>query len=221
MYVGEMTSFLKSRPYLTAEFAVMCLAVPSYIIVTKSAPFLFAFLWGAVLYGYIILRICEHENLRHIWNWGAIRWPHLKFILLRWAFASLGMLAFIYFYDPDRIFYLPRKKPEIIPFIAVLYPLLSALPQEFIFCNFFFARYKLFFGNGKALITASAIVFAYAHVLYINPVAPPLSFLGGLIFAQTYMKSKSLALVTIEHGLYGISLFITGLGWYFYSGAVN
>ena len=221
MYVDYMNSFFKSRPYLAAEFILLCLAVPGYIIVTKSAPFLFAFLWGAVLYGYIILRICEHENLRGIWNWRAITWRDFKFVLLRWALASIAMIAFIYFYDPERIFYLLRNKPEIIPFIAVLYPLLSALPQEFIFCSFFFARYAPFFGKGRGMIAASAVVFAYAHILYINPVAPSLSLLGGLIFAQTYMKSKSLALVTIEHGLYGISLFVTGLGWYFYSGAVN
>ena len=41
------------------------------------------------------------------------------------------------------------------------------------------------------------------------------------IFASTYSKTKSLALVTIEHGLYGISLFLIGLGWYFYGGAVH
>ena len=44
---------------------------------------------------------------------------------------------------------------------------------------------------------------------------------AGLIFASTYAKSKSLALVTIEHGLYGNFLFFIGLGWYFYGGAIN
>jgi membrane protease YdiL (CAAX protease family) len=98
---------------------------------------------------------------------------------------------------------------------------LSALPQEFIFCSFFFERYKAFFGEGRGMIVASAVVFAYAHCLYLNPVAPTLSLLGGLIFASTYRKTKSLALVTIEHGLYGNALFLIGLGTYFYSGGGN
>lgn len=70
------------------------------------------------------------------------------------------------------------------------------------------------------MIIASAITFAYVHMLYINPIAPILSFVGGIIFAQTYYKHRSLALVTIEHGLYGNFLFLLGLGWYFYSGSV-
>lgn len=109
----------------------------------------------------------------------------------------------------------------MIPFLMVLYPLISALPQEFIFCSFFFRRYEPFFGKAKLMIIASAIIFAYAHVLYINPIAPTLSFIGGLIFAYDYAKHKSLALVTIEHGLYGNALFLIGLGWYFYSGSVG
>ena len=71
------------------------------------------------------------------------------------------------------------------------------------------------------MVLASSVVFAYAHVLFINPVAPTLSFIAGLIFASTYMKTRSLALVSIEHGLYGNAMFIIGLGWYFYSGSMR
>jgi membrane protease YdiL (CAAX protease family) len=103
----------------------------------------------------------------------------------------------------------------------VLYPVLSALPQEFIFCTFFFWRYADFFKSERAMILASAVVFAYAHVLFINWVAPVLGFIAGLIFARTYAQSRSLALVTIEHGLYGNAVFLIGLGWYFFHGAVQ
>lgn len=82
------------------------------------------------------------------------------------------------------------------------------------------ARYKPFFKSRKARVWASAIVFAYAHVLFINPVAPVLSFIAGLIFASTFAKTKSLALVTIEHSMYGLVLFAVGLGWYFWGGAL-
>jgi membrane protease YdiL (CAAX protease family) len=217
-----MNGFLTSRPYLIAEFIALCICVPGYIIVTKSAPFMFSFLWGATLYGFLVLRFVDHTNLCQIWKFKSVLDVSLlKPILIRWVLASIGMLVFIYFYDIDRMFYLPRTRPEILPMIAFFYPLFSALPQEFIFCSFFFARFAPFFGKAKGMVWASAIIFAYAHILYLNPVAPVLSLLGGLIFASTYLKSKSLALVTLEHGLYGISLFVTGLGWYFYSGAVN
>lgn len=216
-----LQKFLRSPGYLLTEFLILCIAVPGYIIVTKSAPFLFVFLWGAVLYGYFILKTSHHETIMHIWKWKAVNWGNLKPILIRWVLASIGMLGFIYFYDPSHMLFITRERPEILPYLLTLYPLLSALPQEFIFCSFFFCRYIRFFGRGKWMVAASTLVFAYAHVLYINPIAPTLSLLGGYIFATTYLKTKSLALVTIEHGLYGNALFVTGLGWYFYSGAVQ
>jgi uncharacterized protein len=103
----------------------------------------------------------------------------------------------------------------------VLYPILSALPQEIIFCSFFFKRYEPFFKSDRAMIIASALIFAYAHVLFINWIAPFLSLIAGFIFAGTFARTRSLALVTIEHGLYGNFIFFVGLGWYFYGGAVG
>lgn len=118
-----------------------------------------------------------------------------------------------------RLFYIVKERPQLLLFLLFFYPIFSALPQEFIFCTFFFQRYKPFFKSRKARVWASAIVFAYAHVLFINPVAPVLSFIAGLIFASTFAKTM-LALVTIEHSMYGLVLFAVGLGWYFWGGAL-
>lgn len=211
---------MKQRSVLFFEFIILCLALPGFIIVGRHAPFMFAFLWGATAYCYIVMRVFYRDDLRHIWNWRAVSWRNLKPVLVRWIIATIAMWAFIGWYDPERQFGLLRENPGFLPYLMILYPLLSALPQEFIFCSFFFKRYRKFFGQGRLMIFSSALVFAYAHMLYINPVAPVISFIGGLIFARTYWQHKSLALVTIEHGLYGNSLFLVGLGWYFYSGGV-
>lgn len=205
---------------LALEFFLLCICLPTVIIVFKLAPYMFAFLWGAALYCLFTLRTQHGEHLKKLWKWDAVTWVAMKPLLIRWIFASVGMIAFIYFVDPDRMFGIVRERPQIIPFLLVMYPLVSALPQELIFCSFFFERYKKFFRTDIAIIIASAIVFAYAHVLYINWIAPFLSLIAGLIFATTYARTKSLALVTIEHGLYGNVLFLVGLGWYFYGGAV-
>lgn len=181
---------------------------------------MFAFLWAVAGYTFLIYRYNYFESYKTLWQWDAVSWQNMKPILLRWIPASIAMVLFILWYDPERAFFLPKHAPHIIPGLVAGYPIISALPQEFIFCTFFFARYKPFFGTGKLMVLASAIVFAYAHILYINPVAPTLSFIGGLIFALTFLKHRSLALVTIEHSLYGMTLFMTGLGWYFYSGGV-
>lgn len=208
------------KPLLALEFFLLCVCLPTVIIVYKLAPFMFLFLWSAAIYCWAVLRFQHHEHLKELWKWDAVTWENMKPLLIRWVFASIGMLAFIYFYDPERVFFLVKERPQIIPFLLLMYPLLSALPQEFIFCSFFFERYKSFFKTQTVMVIASAVVFAYAHVLFINIVAPSLSLIAGVIFAMTYAKTKSLALVTIEHGLYGNVLFLVGLGWYFYGGAV-
>ena len=216
-----MGAFIRSRPFLIIEFILLCLAVPSVIIFGHHAPLMFKFLWGATLYCFIVYRLCLHEGWRDLWRWDQVTWPHMRPILLRWIVACIGMVVFVHFYNPSSMFSLIKDRPEIIPWILLLYPVISALPQEFIFCNYFFRRYKTFFGGGWPMIIASAAVFAWVHCLYINPVAPVLSFAGGIIFAMTFKKHRSLALVTIEHALYGNALFLIGLGQYFYSGGVR
>lgn len=216
-----MRALIKSRPYLLLEFLLLCGLIPAIIIANTWAVLMFRFLYGAAIYAAIILYLTDARSVREHWKWDAVTWANMKPILLRFAASACGMVLLVYWYDPDRAFYIARERPEFIPLLMIAYPVLSAFPQELVFCTFFFARYKTFFGTGKLLILASAVVFAYAHILYINPLAPLLSFLGGLIFALTYAKTRSLALVTIEHGLYGNALFFCGLGWYFYSGGVG
>ena len=209
-----------TRYLLSIEFVLLCIALPTSIIVFRLAPHMFGFLWAATLYGYLVLRMRHKAHLAEIWKWGAVTWANMKPMLIRWVFASIAMLVFMYFYEPERMFAIIKERPHIVPFLLIMYPILSALPQEFVFCSFFFERYKRFFKTDRAMVWGSAIAFAYAHILYINWIAPLFSLFGGLIFATTYLRTKSLALVTIEHGLYGSSLFLIGLGWYFYSGAV-
>ncbi len=216
-----MQNILKHPIYTALEFVVLCVWVPTYIILSKNAPFMFAFLWGAALYALFILYFVYKDHLKDIWKWKSVTWANMKPLLIRWVIACIAMTVFIWFYDPERMLRLVMERPFFVPVLLALYPVISALPQELIFCSFFFERYKIFFGEGKKMVLASAVIFAYAHVLYINPVAPTLSFVGGLIFAMTYLKTKSLALVTIEHGLYGNFLFVIGLGWYFFGGRVH
>ena len=67
----------------------------------------------------------------------------------------------------------------------------------------------------------SSLIFCFAHIFVLNWVAPFLGFFGGIIFARTYSKTRSLLLVSIEHALYGNTLFLLGLGWFFWGGSVS
>jgi uncharacterized protein len=210
---------MQTKKYLIAEFILFFVCIPTLVIVYRLAPYLFVFLWLAAAYCWLVER--KVTPAKPLWGWNKVRWPILKPILWRFLAASVFMVLFIYYYDPERLFGVVRHKPEIVPFLLFLYPMLSALPQEYIYCRFFFNRYQPLFGHDKNLMLASAVVFAFGHMLFINWIAPTLSLFAGLIFAHTYYRHRSLALVTIEHGLYGNVLFLSGLGWYFYGGAVQ
>ena len=136
-------------------------------------------------------------------------------------FLSIMLYLFTYFLFPEKLFSIQKSDPALLYKIYFLYPLLSAFPQEFIFCSFFFKRYKSIFVNDNTIIFVSAIVFCFAHIFAINWVAPFLSIFGGLIFANTYKKTNSLLLVSLEHSLYGNTLFYLGLGWFFWGGSVE
>ncbi len=218
--MNSLHSLVTTRGFVLAEFVLLCIVLPTFIIFNNLGVFMFTFLWGATLFCWIIFRL-HPEKPAPVWNFQAINKKTLPPILLRWLAASLLLIPFTFWYDSERLFYLPLNRPEFLPVLMTAYPILSALPQEFIFCTYFFMRYAGLFPRQNLMILMSAITFAYAHMLYINPVAPTLGFIAGLIFASTYAKHRSLGLVTLEHALYGNTLFIVGLGYYFYSGAIT
>lgn len=220
--MNEPCLLIRSKPYILIEFIILCLVIPTIIWSLHLGRDMFAFLWLAFLYTtFIWWRLkSDGKTIRAEWNWQAVTWQNLKPMLGRWVVGTVAICVFTFYYEPDRLFIIPREAPHIIPFLLLAYPILSALPQEFIFCSFFMKRYGAYIKSDRAKIIVSALVFGYAHMLFINWIAPVFSFFGGLIFAHTYLKTRSLALVTIEHGLYGNSIFLAGIGYYFYSGAL-
>jgi membrane protease YdiL (CAAX protease family) len=105
--------------------------------------------------------------------------------------------------------------------VMVFYPLFSVYPQEIIFRAFFFHRYEKLFGNNSWLIISSGLSFGFVHLFFGNWIAVVLSCAGGIFFANTYSKTRSLLIVSMEHSIWGDFIFTIGLGIFFYSGAVS
>jgi membrane protease YdiL (CAAX protease family) len=133
------------------------------------------------------------------------------------AGGIVAMLAAAHFPEVS-LFGFPRRHPLFWLAVLLLYPPVSALPQELIFRVFLFHRYRCLFPTPGLMIAASAGSFALTHLILGNWVAPLLSLVGGLLFAYTYAMSRSLTVVALEHGLWGGWLFTLGLGRYFYGG---
>jgi uncharacterized protein len=139
-------------------------------------------------------------------------------LLLRTAVGWLVLLLLVAWLEPEALFIFPRQRPGFWLLVMIGYPLLSALPQEFIFRTFFFHRYEALIRPARARIVVSALLFGYAHIVLHNLPSVVLSTVGGLLFASTYQKTRSTWLVALEHALYGCFVFSVGMGSLFYAG---
>ncbi|MEZ4546342.1 MAG: hypothetical protein R3B51_00830 [Thermodesulfobacteriota bacterium] len=70
-----------------------------------------------------------------------------------------------------------------------------------------YKRYSPVFGEGRAYSSPSALAFGYMHIIFLNWIAVAMTLVGGYLFAEDYRQGRSLALVSIEHALYGCSPF--------------
>jgi membrane protease YdiL (CAAX protease family) len=119
--------------------------------------------------------------------------------------------------EPWHVMAVLRHNPVFWTSIMITYPVLSVVPQEIIYRVFFFHRYGALFANKKLSVVTNAALFAFAHILFRNWVAVIGSFVAGLLWTTTYLGSKSLLVVSIEHALYGNLVFTLGIGYYFYA----
>lgn len=139
-----------------------------------------------------------------------------KAILIRSLIIIPILFALVWMLHPDQLFAFPAERPIVWMVVMVLYPILSALPQEFIYRTYFFHRYGDLLPFKNATIITSAIAFSFVHIIYDNWWAVGLSFIAGLLFGITYARTKSLFWVTVEHAIYGALIFTLGMGEYFY-----
>lgn len=145
----------------------------------------------------------------------------LKFVLAKFAIASLTLGLIVYFFLPERFFFFPKNHLFIWLLVLILYPFLSVFPQEIIYRVFFFHRYRAIFANKFLLIFINAICFAILHIVFRNWQSVVLTFLGSFLFAYNFERNKSLFWVSFEHYIYGIMIFTIGLGQYFYGATFN
>ncbi|SHF28249.1 CAAX protease self-immunity [Fodinibius roseus] len=139
-----------------------------------------------------------------------------KHILTRFLLVCGALVALGWIIQPEQFFAFPAERPFLWMVVMVLYPLLSALPQEFIYRTFFFHRYDSLTSLKYSTIILSALAFSFLHIVYDNWWAVGLSFVAGLLFGSTYARTKSLFWVTVEHVIYGWLIFTLGFGTYFY-----
>lgn len=142
-------------------------------------------------------------------------------MLLVWVASSIFWYVMVYMWQPELLFSFAIERPDIWLLVMVLYPLVSAFPQEILYRTFIWQRYQVLFGAHKwGIIALSGISFMWGHLLFMNWFAIVITLIGGLTFAWRYQHTRSVLLVSVEHALYGNLFFTLGLGQFLFSGAV-
>jgi membrane protease YdiL (CAAX protease family) len=204
--------------FLALELAAVFVVVPLLIyyrdIPNLPIPYVLLIALGA----FLVLRRDATFRLSQLTSWGNFR-PFLTSILIRDAICIVGLAIAVYFLAPQLLFSLIRRSPGLWALIFLLYPLLSVYPQELLYRAFFFHRYEPLFGRGRGMLLASALAFAFVHIIFRNWLAVGLCAIGGFLFSLTYQTSGSLLLACLDHAIFGNFLFTIGLGQFFYHGS--
>lgn len=117
--------------------------------------------------------------------------------------------------------WLPRNAPLVLVLIAIGYPWFSVYPQEITHRAFFFHRYREILPGRWTLILVNAVAFSWFHAPFWNWIALVMTFIGGLFFAYTFERTRSVLAATVEHALYGWWAFAVGLGWFVFAGSLS
>lgn len=155
-------------------------------------------------------------------------WNSMKITRERWrAFRSRRsvifhslvvalIFAFAFAVEPERFLLLPRERTQLWLLVLLLYPLLSAYPQELVYRVFFFHRYRAIIGEGNAAIALNATLFGFSHIIFNSWISVGLTTIGGVMFSFTFLKSRNVTVPFIQHAIFGLALFTAGLGQHFY-----
>jgi membrane protease YdiL (CAAX protease family) len=201
---------MQTARYKLIEFFLLFIVLPVSFAI--DYPFIIKAIISVAGFSYIIYLLLKiHDNklkLAPNLNWEFF-WKSVLIKLLIIAFLTI---VFVWFTNKDDLFHMVYQKPVKWIVLLFIYSIFSVYPQELIYRTLFFQRYEILF-KGKALfIFINAIVFSLAHLFFKNPLVLLMTFLGGILFALTYDKTKSTLLVSIEHAIYGCWLFTVGMG---------
>jgi membrane protease YdiL (CAAX protease family) len=177
-------------------------------------------LWLVATGCLLVLLASPGFDRRRLWRGdgpGGGVWPALKPVLL----AAPLLVALAALVEPTEMLRMPTERPLLWATVLLLYPVLSVYPQGVVYRAFLFHRYRELLPGRWSPILASAVGFSFVHVVFDNWLAPTLTLGGGVLFAWTYDRTRSLLLSAIQHALCGCLLFTLGLGRYFYKGLIG
>jgi membrane protease YdiL (CAAX protease family) len=201
---------MHSTRYKSLELLIIFVLIP-LSFAFNYAPLL-KLVIGVLGFSYIIFVLFKIEKIKikieKNVNWMAF-W---KSILIKFLIIAIITTLYVWFTDAKNLFTVLLNKPKLWVLILLFYSLFSVYPQELLYRTFFFKRYTSLCKNENFFIFINALLFSLAHLFFKNTLVLLLTFIGGILFAITFKKTKSTLLVSIEHSIYGCWLFTVGMG---------
>ncbi len=211
------TTDAAQRRYLAFELGMLFFVLPGIIALGHPGGRTYAGLLSAAAVTLFMLLRDPSFPRAQLWNRPALK-DALPRILMQFAVFGAAMAALVWQFRPHWWLSMPREHPGVWALLMVGYPLLSVYPQNLVYRAFVFQRYRPLFGEGWTMIFASAAAFSFAHVVFQNWTALALTAVGGVFFALTYARTRSVLASSVEHALYGCAVFTVGLGHFLHAG---
>jgi uncharacterized protein len=210
----KMAGF-NARIWLMLEFLVLFLGIPLLIYLDKDFIHPSIIILPVLIFIFILLRRNSDFKWRELFRWMVPRKVLVINALIVLACALL-VLAYVFLFDRENLFNLPRAHPWIYLAICIFYPVFSAFGQEIIYRTFLSKRYSRIFPKDWHFVAASAIAFSFMHIVYYDPLSMILTLIGGFYFARVYQQTGSVLFTSVLHGIFGIIFFGVGMGQYFW-----
>ena len=206
---------MRKKIFVWMEFVLLFFGIPLLIYFDKDFIHPSMIILPVLLFIFFVLRRTSNFQWRELFRWEISR-PTLVKNGLILLVCTLLTLSYVYIFERENLFNLPRINPWIYVAMCLFYPVFSAFGQEIIYRTFLYKRYSSIFPRGWHFVIASGITFSFLHVVYYDQVSMILTFIGGLYFARVYQLTRSVLYTSVLHGLFGIMIFGVGMGQYFW-----
>ena len=196
---------------LKLEFIFLFIIIPTIFYMVDSTQIIFLILYLVFFISLVILKkdkTFDFLRLRRKIDW--------KFSLITFVIFLIAGFFYTLVVEPQSLFIFPKENFRLWLIIMVFYPILSVIPQEFIYRVFFFQRYKTIFNDNVFIfLIANIFSFSYAHIVFQNIHAVLITAIVSPVFSFAYLR-KSFSTCLVVHSLGGQIIFTIGLGKYFY-----
>ena len=202
--------FRANRTLKYLELILLFIIAP--IVLLLSIPIIVKVVYLLLGIIYITLLSIFIEKFQKVKFENRLKKRVFKHIVFRFVIIVLLTAGILYFQDKEALFNVVLNKPSLWLKFSGVYILFSVIPQELIYRTFFVKRYQKLFNNKVVFILINSVLFSFAHIWFQSWTVLAFTFVGSLLFVNTYLHTKTTWLIILEHSLYGVWLYTVGYG---------